>query len=103
RAARASQLVALRVVAELAEVEEHAGLVAHDLGVVPRRDRDGIAGSTLALGAVVHEHLHAARHAVSEVRDLAGVRPSDRLDVVRPAPAGLEGAAPNGVTAELEH
>ena len=54
---------------------------------------DHFAGAALALAAVVHEDAHPSGQAVAQVRDLAGVRAGDRLDVLRPAPAGLERSA----------
>ena len=56
--------------------------IADDLGVVAPRQREDIAGAALDLGAVVHVHAHAAREHVAEMRDLARVRPRDRLDVL---------------------
>src|SRR5437763_14702795 len=66
------------------------------------RDRDDVAWPALALRAVVHEHLHPAGHDVTQVRDLTRVRARDRLHVGRPAPAGLECAAPDGMPADLD-
>src|SRR4051812_47096998 len=80
---------ALGVLPDLAEVDPDARLVADNLGVVAGRDRGGLAGCDLLLGSVVHRHLHAARHAVAEMVDLARVRAGDRLQVRGPLPARL--------------
>src|SRR5215204_3987646 len=100
---RSEELSALRVVAELAEVDEDARLVADDLRVVPGRDRHDVAGPAFALGAVVHDHLHPPGHAVAEVGDLARVGPGDRLDVLGPPPARLEGATADHPAADVHH
>src|SRR5262249_23045743 len=89
-------LMPLRVFADLAEVEEHTVLVADDFRVMPRRDRDDLAGRELLFAAVVPVDAHAALHAVPEMRYLARVGACDRLDVGRPAPTGLERATLNG-------
>jgi hypothetical protein len=57
---------------------------------VAGRDRRDVAGPQLDLGAVVHDHPHPARDDVEEVRELARIGAGDRLDVIAPAPAGLE-------------
>jgi hypothetical protein len=59
--------VALGVLAELAEVERDARLVADDLRVVTRRRREDIARADLRLSAVVHDDLHPARDHVAEM------------------------------------
>jgi hypothetical protein len=64
-------LVPLGVVPELAEVERHAGLIANDLCIVARWNREHVARTGLSLRAVVHVDLHASGHDVAEVRDLA--------------------------------
>src|SRR4249919_2731388 len=87
-----ASLAPLRVVPDLAEVDEDACLLADGPGVVPGRDRDGVAGADLALGSVVHDDVHPAGEHVAEMRGLAAVRLGERLDVLGPAPAWLEGA-----------
>src|SRR2546421_5346665 len=80
----------LRVPGEATEVDADARLVADHPGVVPGRDCDDVAGAALALAAVVHLDVHPAGDAVEEVGRLAAVCASDRLHVLRPAPARLE-------------
>src|SRR5436190_21348829 len=93
----------LRVLADLAEVQPDTRLVADNLGVVAWRDRRCLAGTDLALAAVVHHDLHPARDAVAEVRDLARVGACDRLQVGRPLPSRLEHAAHHRMPAQLEY
>src|SRR6266511_2118049 len=97
-----ARLVALRVLTDLAEVEDHAGLVPDVLGVVAGRDRHRLAGADLGLLAVVHEDAHPTGEHVSEMRDLARISLRDRLDVLRPLPPGLEGPPPHLLAAELD-
>src|SRR5690242_2431118 len=59
--------LALGVLLDLSEVDQHAGLIADHLGVVARRDRHDLARRDLLLGAVVHRDAHPAAEAVSEV------------------------------------
>src|SRR4051794_15234786 len=85
-----------------AGVEEHARLVAERPGVVPGlRDHD-VPGVHGHLGAVVVPDGHAAGDADAGVPDLAGVGAGDRLDVLGPAPARLEGAAAEREVAERD-
>ena len=46
---------------------------------------------SICFAAVGHDDLHPAGDEVAGVRGLAGLGAGDRLDVCRPAPAGLEG------------
>src|SRR5204863_8045894 len=91
----------LCVALEASEVEQHAGFVADDPRVVSGWHVECVAGPELALGAVVHPQCHAALQDVADVLDLTGVGPGDRLDVLRPAPARLEGSAADGVAVEI--
>src|SRR5207302_3859698 len=50
-----------------------------------------LAGLAVELGAVGHEDAQPPGHLVLEVRRLAPLRARRRLDVLAPAPAGLEG------------
>jgi hypothetical protein len=68
---------------------------------VARRDGEHVTGADFGLGAVVHVDLHVARHAVAEVRDLAGVGSGDRLDVVGPPPARLKDGPADHLAGEV--
>src|SRR5438270_2830688 len=98
----ASGSARLRVTLQTAEVEHHAGLLADDPGVVPRRHVKRLAWPELALAAVVHPQRHAAFQDVADVVYLARIGPGDRLDVLRPAPARLEDAAPDRVAVQVD-
>src|SRR5215213_4615727 len=74
------------VLADLAEVDPDARLIADGFGVVAGRNGRGLTGPDLRLAAVVHVDLHAAGHAVTEVRHLARIRLRDRLEIGRPLP-----------------
>ena len=56
------------------------------------RDVSSIAGTDLALRAILHHDLHPPRENVEKMRRLAAVGLSDRLHVIRPSPARLERA-----------
>src|SRR5919197_3767175 len=92
----------LRVFAGAVPVDDHNGLVADDPGVVAARQRGDLAGAGDELGAVVHADRELAADVVLEMRGLAAVRSGDRLDVVGPAPAGLEGVPADLAVADLE-
>src|SRR5919204_4833050 len=92
----------LRVVAGAVPVDDHNGLVSDDPGVVTARQRGDLAGAGDELGAVVHADRELAADVVLEVRRLAAVRSGDRLDVVGPAPAGLEGVPADLAVADVE-
>ena len=83
-----------------AGVQQHAGLVTHDPGVVARFDQHDVPGADRQLGAVVVPHRHLPREAHAGVPGLAALGPGDGLDVLRPAPAGLEDAAAEGEVAQ---
>src|SRR5215210_4661516 len=84
-------LAALGVLSDVAEVHHDAGLAADDFSVVAGGNCNDLAGTDLCLASIVHEDPHLPGKDVAEVRDLARVRLGDRLHVLRPAPAGLEG------------
>src|SRR5919197_6679877 len=92
----------LRVVAGAVPIDDHDGLVSDDPGVVAARQRGDLAGAGDELGAVVHADRELAADVVLEVRRLAAVRCGDRLDVVGPAPAGLEGVPADLAVADVE-
>jgi hypothetical protein len=60
---------------------------------VARRDVVRVAGADLGGRPVLVLDVHPARDRVAEVLGLAAVRPNDRLDALRPAPARLEDEA----------
>src|SRR5579875_1755585 len=69
----------LRVVGEAGEIDEDAGVVADDPGVVSGRYPHRIPRSELDLLPVVGEDRHAPGDAIAQVRRLARFRPCDRL------------------------
>src|SRR6267378_2546587 len=75
------------------QVERHDRLVTHDPGIVPRLDHPHVASDVLLLAAVVASHVDASGRHDALVEHLAAVAADDRLHVLRPAPARLEGAA----------
>src|SRR5438309_7739840 len=83
------------VVAGAVEVDHDRRLVADDPGVVAARQRREVSRAGHELGAVVHADAKPPAHVVLEVRGLAACGLRDGLDVVRPAPAGLEDEAAN--------
>src|SRR5438034_1003809 len=85
----------LGVIAGAVEVDHHRRLVADDPGVVAARQGGKVSGPRHKLGAVVHADAKPPADVVLEVRGLAACGLSDWLDVVRPAPAGLEDEAAN--------
>jgi hypothetical protein len=78
-----------------AEVERHARLIADHPGVVTGPDHERVTGPQLHLGAVGHPHPLAPGDDIAGVGDLAQLGAGERLDVLRPAPAGLEHRAPD--------
>ena len=102
RPARRPGLLRLGVVLDLAEVDEHAGLVTDDPSVVTRSDVDSIARAALTLAAVIHDDVHAPRYDIAEVSGLASVGAGDRLNVFRPAPTGLEHTAADRPRGEVD-
>src|SRR5690349_15163637 len=74
-------------------VVHDAGFGSHGPGVVSRLQDDDVAGTHRRLGAVVGADGHLTGDDDARVPDLAGVSTGDRLHVLRPSPAWLEGAA----------
>src|SRR4051812_37114696 len=97
-----SMRVRLAVIARAVPVDHDDRVVADDPGVVTARKRGDVAGAGEDLGAVVHQDRKPATHVVLEVGCLATRGPGDRLDVVRPAPAGLEHEAADLAAADSE-
>src|SRR6478752_5062 len=81
---------ALRVVGEALPVDEDTVLLTDRPGVVAGSHRGEVAGAVLDFLTVVHHDLHPAVDEVAKMRGLAAVGAGDRLDVLRPAPAGPE-------------
>src|SRR5665213_1074166 len=80
----------LRVVARAVPVDEHNPLVTDDPCVVSRGQRGDIAWMRLEFGAVGHPDVEHTGGVVLEVRGLAQLSAGDRLEVLRPPPAGLQ-------------
>src|SRR3954453_19322257 len=100
RPARSSAL--LGVVTRAVPVDDDSRLVSDDPAIVAARQRGDIARSRDELGPVVHADREPAAHVVLEVRRVAAVGASDRLDVVRPAPPGLENVSADLAAADVE-
>ena len=73
------------------ELDRLPPLVADDEDLVSGRNFIRVARPDDEFRAVVHGHLERARHRVADVSVLAGARAHDRRDVLRPAPARLQG------------
>jgi hypothetical protein len=99
---RASTRSGTGVVAGAVPVHQDHRLVSHHPGVVTLRQRGDIAGPGVELGAVGHHDVQRSGRVVLEVRRLAQVGARDRLDVVRPAPAGLQGEPADFGAADLD-
>ena len=94
--------MALRILAELAEVESDARFISDDLSIVAGMECIDIARADLSLGAVVGIDLHSPGNDVAQMGDLARLRASDGLDIVAPLPAGLEEALADHMTANVQ-
>src|SRR6266487_2505941 len=79
------------VVACSPPVDDHDRFVADHPGVVALGKGGDIAGVGVELGAVGHLDVQCAGYVVLKVRRLAPVGAGDRLDVLGPLPAGLQG------------
>jgi hypothetical protein len=64
--------------------------------------RGDVAGPGVELGAVGHHDVQRPGHVVLEVRRLAQLGTRQRLDVLRPAPPGLQGEPADLGAADLE-
>jgi hypothetical protein len=82
-------VLALGVLDIAAEVNGHAGLIAHRPRIVAGFDGGDITRADLTLLSTVRLDAQPAREAVQEVRRLAAIGPCKRLQVLRPPPAGL--------------
>src|SRR5262249_31157188 len=72
------------------ELEPDDGFVADDRGVVPRLDHVRLACADFLLGSGIVDDAHRARLQQTDVVALAALASHDRLDALRPAPAGLQ-------------
>ena len=70
------------------ELHEDRRLVADDPGIVSWGDPVDLARRDLTFASVLVSHVQTARDNVADVLDLAAVGLDDRLDAIRPAPAG---------------
>ena len=73
------------------ELHEDCRLVADDPGIVTGSDPVNLARRDLTFASVLVSHVQTARDDVADVLDLAAGGLDDRLDALRPAPAGLKG------------
>ena len=76
-------------------VDRDDGLVTDHPGVVTRRQRGDLAGTTVDFGAVLHHHVDPPGDLVLLVRGHAQFGARDRLDVLGPLPARLHGDPTN--------
>ena len=64
--------------------------------------RGDVSGPGVELGAIGHHDVQRSGHVVLEMRRLAELGAGQRLDVVRPAPPGLQGETADFGAADLE-
>src|SRR4051812_49271981 len=86
-------LLLFGVVAIPARIDQLAGLISHDIGIMPGKDMEGFACTDSELLARVHEDRHFALQAIPGMGAFAALGACDRLDVIGPFPARLENAA----------
>jgi alkanesulfonate monooxygenase SsuD/methylene tetrahydromethanopterin reductase-like flavin-dependent oxidoreductase (luciferase family) len=72
----------LGVVLHACEVENDTRLIADDFPVMPRRDRDHVAGAEFELRAIVHDHLLTPGEDIAQVPGLAAIRTRQWLDML---------------------
>src|SRR5262245_1699062 len=84
-------------------IDHHCRFISDNPCVVAAWQGRDVAGPGDELGAVVHANGEAAAHVVLEVRRFAAGSAGDRLDVGRPAPAGLEDEPADLAAADLEN
>src|SRR5450759_5286560 len=84
-------------------IQQDAGLVSHSPCVVSRLQPQHVAGPDSDLGAVVRANRHPPGHAEAGVPCHAGLGPGNRLDVVGPPPAWLEGPLDQGEVSQRDH
>ena len=93
---------ALGVVGRAPPVHDDDRLVADDPGVVALGEGGDVTRDRVELAAVGHLDPEGALDVVLEVRRLAEVGARDRLDVVGPAPAGLQREPADLAVADVE-
>src|ERR1017187_831396 len=86
----------LGVILHAGDVHEHDRVIAHDPGVMARRDPGNVTGAEFLFAAAVHDNMQAPRDVVLQVSCLAGLGFYERLDARGPFPAGLQSRAPEG-------
>src|SRR2546423_10111748 len=96
-------LTPLGVLPHARPIDARNGLCPHDPGIVPGRDDADLAGAHLELAAVLHHDVQPAGYLVGGMRRLAQFRPSDRLHVIGPLPAGLEAVAADAAAAHVNN
>src|ERR1035437_1839718 len=94
--ARHSEQLMLGVVLHAGDVHDHHGVVAHHPGIMAGREPGLVSGTKVLRGAIIHDHMQAARDVVLQVRDLAALSLHERFDARGPFPAGLQRRAPEG-------
>ncbi len=65
-------------------------------------DLEHIIRTDLQLGSVIHAHVHASAEHQAQMAKGAGRGSDDRLDIHRPAPAGLNRPSTDGLLADLD-
>ena len=85
-----------------AQVERSTRLIAHDPGIVSRRNQVDISGSGFSLRAILHPEAHPPGDEIAEVPLRAQLTFDDALLVLRPAPARLKGCSVERYAAELD-
>jgi hypothetical protein len=86
-----------------AEVNGHAGRIAHGPRIMTGFDGGNITRADLTLLSTVRLDAQPAREAVQKVRRLATLRPDKRLQVLRPPPAGLVRHVQDRVPCDVHH
>ena len=76
-----------------AEIQENAGFVANNPGVVARMDGGDIAWREVQFRPVGHDHMSSAGEHIHKVVNLAQIGAGCWLDIVGPAPARVIGGA----------
>src|SRR3990172_9469773 len=86
----------LKGLGDSAEIDHRDGYVADDPAIVAGRDGRDVAFLQVELATIRHHYVQLPSGEVDEVRRVAKLSAADdRLLVVRPFPARLEGGAPN--------
>src|SRR5882724_3397481 len=102
RSAPSGESDAFGVVRHSLPVDDNAGLVTDDPGVVSRRADHEVSRSEPGFFAAVHDDLHAPGEEVPHVGRLAAGGAGDGLDVLGPLPPRLEGRPSDGTALEVD-